>query len=474
MTTAVALYARISEDTAGDAAGVERQLRDGRELAEARGWSVLAEHVDNDLSATHGKHRPGYQHVLDLVRAGRVQHVVVWQTSRLLRNRRERAEAIELFASARVGIITVKGQDLDLSTAYGRGMAGLLGEFDTMESEVKSERVAAAAADRARRGRPNGALGYGWTSVDGQHAEHSDQAPVVREVIARLLAGESLLGVTRDLNERGVTAPASESWGKTAVKKIALRPSNAGLRLHHRGRPTEALYPGSWPALVSRSEWERVTAMLTAPDRRTTAPTRPGARRHLLTSGVGCCGECGEPLRVSWKGHATYGSKTQLYVCAGRGCVGRNEQKVDDLVAAVVVARLSQPDALRWLMGDEDQAKAAVERVADLRRRLDDAADGYADDRLTLDQLDRITAKLRPQIEAAEAEHRRHLTSMNLDVLADLAGDQAAQRWAALTVAQRRAVVDVLLERVAINRASKRGPGFNPDDVTITWKGATS
>ena len=136
----VAIYARISEDTQGDAAGVERQLTDARELAATRGWRVIAEHSDNDISALTGKRRPGYEQILELVRAGKLDHVIVWQTSRLLRNRKERAEAIELFGHQRVGIITVKGQDLDLSTAYGRGMAGLLGEFDTMESEVKSER----------------------------------------------------------------------------------------------------------------------------------------------------------------------------------------------------------------------------------------------------------------------------------------------------------------------------------------------
>ena len=105
----------------------------------------MAERSDNDISATKGARRPGYAALLEDVRTARVDRVVVFHTSRLWRNRRERAEGIELFAKHRVSIVAAKGPSFDLSTGYGRGLAGLLGEFDTMESEVKGERVQRAA-----------------------------------------------------------------------------------------------------------------------------------------------------------------------------------------------------------------------------------------------------------------------------------------------------------------------------------------
>ncbi|MGH3888313.1 MAG: recombinase family protein [Pseudonocardiaceae bacterium] len=49
-------------------------------------------------------------------------------------------------------MVSVKGPELDLSTAYGRAMVGLLGEFDTMESEVKSERQRSAITWKAGQG----------------------------------------------------------------------------------------------------------------------------------------------------------------------------------------------------------------------------------------------------------------------------------------------------------------------------------
>src|SRR3954464_11079894 len=134
--TRAAIYARISEDDTGDEAGVKRQLVDARHLAASRGWSIVAERYDNNVSALNGARRPGYDDLLSMVAANKVDRLVVFHTSRLWRNRRERAEGIETLQRARVSVAAVRGPELDLSTAYGRGMAGLLGEFDTMESEV--------------------------------------------------------------------------------------------------------------------------------------------------------------------------------------------------------------------------------------------------------------------------------------------------------------------------------------------------
>ncbi len=470
----VVLYARISEDVTGEGVGVRRQLEACRDLAESRGWSIVAEATDNDVSALTGVHRPGYQEVVSLVRAGAVEHVIVWQTSRLLRNRRERAEAIELFGMQRVGIITVKGQDLDLSTAYGRGIAGMLGEFDTMESEVKSERVAAAAAQRARDGRPSGALGSGWEKTGkGATAVYTadpTEAPIVCEITTRLSAGESLLGVTSDLNARGVPAPVAVTWGKTSVKKIALRPANAALRIHHRGRPTEELFPGSWPALVTREEWEKVTALLSNPTRQTNGAARPGARKHLLTWGIGACGVCGGFLRVGVKGNAQHGTKKHLYLCEAKGCVGRDEQSVDTLVGGMVIERLSRPDALDWLRGDNDETRRHAEEAARLRRRLDVAADQYADTIIDARQLERITKRLAPAMLAAERASASARQTVDDSVLRDLAGSEAVTRWQEMPVTTQRAVLTTLGMSVIVDRVTRRGPGFDPASVRIDWK----
>ncbi|MGO4342895.1 recombinase family protein [Pedococcus sp. 2YAF34] len=61
MQRAAAIYARVSQDRTGEALGVRRRLQDCRAETERRGWPVVAEFVDDDVSAHSGKVRPQYR-----------------------------------------------------------------------------------------------------------------------------------------------------------------------------------------------------------------------------------------------------------------------------------------------------------------------------------------------------------------------------------------------------------------------------
>ncbi|MGC5246437.1 recombinase family protein [Gordonia sp. DT219] len=468
----VAIYARISQDVSGKAVGVADQLEHARTFARGRGYQVVAECSDNDVSAFKGADRPGYREVLRLARDGQVDRVLVYHLTRMTRNRVERAEFIDAFHAQRVNVSESQGGDYDLSTAAGRSWVDIQGALSTWESEIKSERVTASAARRARAGRPSGNLGYGWdkhgTGAAATWTEHPHEAAVVREIVDRLLAGESLRGVTEALNTRGEPAPNSARWGKTSVKKLALREANVAVRIHHRGRPDEERFEGCWPAIVERAKHDKVVALLSASQRRTNGTARPGARRHLLSWGVGECGVCGEKLRAVTR-QGRYGRPIDIYVCDGKGCVGRVEQPVDELVRDVVIGRLSMPDALDWLLGDDDEARRWAERVDELSRRMAEAADAFADGAINAEQLRRITARLQPDLDDAQRQRSASVVSLDLDALRPLAGPTARACWDEMTVAQRRAIVETLQMRVIVDRG-RPGPGFDPETIRIEWR----
>jgi site-specific DNA recombinase len=397
--------------------------------------------------------------------------VIVYHLTRMTRNRRERAEFIDAFHSCKVNVSEAQGGDYDLSTAAGRTWVDIQGALATWESEIKSERIVASAARRARSGRPSGDLGYGWekhgSGASATWTEHPHEAQVVREIVDRLLAGETLRGVTDALNRRGEPAPNSAAWGKTSIKKLALRESNIAVRVHHRGQPDKERFDGCWPPIVDKTKHEKVVGLLSRSARRTNGVARPGARRHLLSWGIGECGVCGAKLRAVTK-RGKYGRPLDLYVCDGKGCVGRSEPAVDELVRDVVIGRLSMPDALDWLIGDDQEARRWSERVDELNRRLADAADAYAEGAITAEQLRRITARLQPDLEEAEQSRAESVVPLDIEALRPLAGPAAHERWNEMTVSQRRAVVETLGIRVVIDR-TRPGPGFNPDDVRIEW-----
>jgi site-specific DNA recombinase len=491
------LYARISLDKTGEQVGVQRQLHDMRQLAQARDYEVVAEITENDISASKGLRRPGYERVWQLVTTGQVDHVLVWQSSRLMRSREDRARVISTFGRHEVDIVAVKGPSFDLRSAYGRGLADMMTSFDSMEGEVKAERVSAAIAHLARRGKAWGYVPYGWDRIGrGVHARHvvnEHEAGITRELVDRLLAGESLNELHRDMNDRHEPAPGyaqwmkipaelrqqrqakgrrppTRKWAKSTIRTLVLRDANVAIRRYRQKDNGGTEMPGDWEPIVERARHDRVVALLRAPHRRSHSGPRPGARRHLLTQGIGKCGVCEDILRVARRS-GRRGNGDRIYLCAGvKGCTGRLQVPVDDLVAHVVIGRMQQPDALDWLMGDDEHARRLADRCDELQGRLDEAADSQADGKITIRALERITARLTPELEAAQRERDAAVQSVDIEVLKQLAGPKADEIWEAMPVSTQRCVLETLGAEVVIMPRTKHGPGFEADTVHVHWR----
>ena len=89
MTTARgAIYTRISADQTGERLGVTRQLDDCLALADRLDWQIVDRFDDNDISAFNGKHRPGFEALLDAMKTGQIDALICWHTDRLPPQRR--------------------------------------------------------------------------------------------------------------------------------------------------------------------------------------------------------------------------------------------------------------------------------------------------------------------------------------------------------------------------------------------------
>jgi site-specific DNA recombinase len=454
MPLRAAIYARISSDRTREGLGVERQRNDCLALAAAKGWNVV--HVfdkDNDVSAYSGKPRKDYERLLEAVKADQIDVIVAWHPDRLHRSPRELEYFIDLVEQHGVRVETVQAGQWDLSTPSGRLVARQLGSVARYESEHKADRVRAALGQNAEKGKPHGRHAYGWTRRNGRDVIKRSEAAVVRTIAKRIIAGDSLRAITADLNIRGIPSPTDKPWEKGMVRAVILRERNAGIRVHQG----QEVADGTWKPILDRGTYEQVRGILADPVRRTSTSS---AAAHLL-SGIATCGVCGKPIR------ANMNRSVPSYRCVD-GCVSRSRREVDELVTAVVLARLARPDAADILAPDRSEERRQAVREADaLRARLDRAADDYADGKIDARQLERITARLRPQLEAAEARARIVDDSPLLDGLAG--NRRAADVWEALSLTRRRAVIDLLVS-VRILRGRNGARVFDPQSVAISWR----
>lgn len=466
------IYVRISSDD-GRALGVRRQREDCAALADRNGWAVVATYEDNDISASTGKPRPAYQRMMRDVTDGHLDALIVWDVDRLTRTPRELEDVIDHADRAGLKLASVGG-DIDLATEQGRMLARMKGTVARYEVEQSSRRLRRKHAELAAAGAHNGRRPFGWDLTTDGLTINQAEAAVVRECVARVLAGETLWRIRNDLTARGVTTTTGGPWQTQTLRRMLLRWRNCGVRTHN-GEPVA---PGQWEPIIDRETHERVVATLTDPGRRSN--NRGTAVKYLLTS-IATCGACGGPMvgvaEHSYQvrarradGTATTRPRTypRSYKCPHAGCMGvsRRMDDVDSLVTRAVIGVLER-DGVSVLGGDPTLAASARERVAALEARLALAADQYADDMITGEQLARITGKLRPQL-AAEQEHLR--AALPADGLGEFAGAGAGAAWEAADVVVRRRVLTALGVRVRVDRVgSGRGSVFDPESVHISF-----
>lgn len=466
MTIPAAIYVRISRDTEGSGLGVNRQRRDCQSLAKQLGWSVVDVYEDNDVSASKGKPRPSYLRMMEDVERGHVQAVVVWDVDRLTRTPRELEDVIDY--ADRVGLkLASVGGDIDLATEQGRMMARMKGTVARYEVEQARRRLRAKHAELAASGAHIGPRPFGWDFRDDRSLViNPAEAAVLRECVQRVLAGEGIWKITKDLNERGIPTSTGKTWATQVLRRVLLRWRNCGVRTH-KGKEAGI---GQWDPIIDRATHERVVALLTDPARKTN--NRGTEAKYLLTS-VAYCGVCGgHVVGTSEYAYKLKNGRTRVYPhsykCPASGCmkVQRRMADVDEHVSRVLLGVL-QRDGVQLLGGDQQAAEEAGERISALEAKLALAADQFADDTITGDQLQRITERLRPQLDAERTKLRR---AQPETALAGFAGPDVGEAWSRADVETRKQLIRRLGMRITIHPV---GPGnaraYDPSSVTVEW-----
>lgn len=459
-TVRAAIYVRISRDSEGDGLGVKRQRADCEKLAATLGWVVVDVYEDNDVSASKSRPRPDYERMMRDVRTGRINAVIVWDVDRLTRKPRELEDVIDFADKYGLRLASVGG-DIDLATEQGRMMARMKGTVARYEVEQARRRLKSKQAELAEAGRYNGPRPYGWTLTgkgkNQQLVVNEAEAMVIRECVRRVLRGEGIWKIRNDLNARGITTATGGPWQTQTLRRMLLRWTNCGYRQHQprdrEGKPLgrPSLHRGAWAAIIDRETHERVVATLTDPARRTN--NRGTAEKYLLT-GIALCGECMRPL-VGVAEHS-YEVKVQrkdgpttrvrrypaAYKCPHAGCmkINRRMEDLDRFVEEVVIDLLDR-EGIRLLGGDHEAAEDARRRLKELQAKLDLAADKFADGEWTDEQVDRINARVKPQIAAEEVRLRRAEPPEHLK---EYAGKSGAAKWLGDDIDRRRQILRVL------------------------------
>ncbi len=169
------------------------------------GWVALPELYDDGGFTGANLERPALQKLLNDIREGRIDCVVVYKVDRLSRSLLDFTRLLGLFEQHQVAFVSVT-QSFNTNTSMGRLTLNILLSFAQFERELISERTKDKMAAARKKGRWVGGapiLGYTVDATTRRLVINEQEASLVRKIFERYLTDRSLLAVTKWLNSQG-------------------------------------------------------------------------------------------------------------------------------------------------------------------------------------------------------------------------------------------------------------------------------
>jgi site-specific DNA recombinase len=114
-------------------------------------WTMVRSKYDDGGFSGGNTDRPALQRLLEDVRAGKIDIIVVYKVDRLTRSLADFAKLVELFDQNSVSFVSVT-QQFNTTTSMGRLTLNVLLSFAQFEREVTSERIRDKIAASKRKG----------------------------------------------------------------------------------------------------------------------------------------------------------------------------------------------------------------------------------------------------------------------------------------------------------------------------------
>lgn len=432
-----ALYLRVSTEAQADEGySLAAQAEKLEAYCRMKGIAQFERYVDGGFSGSNLT-RPAITQLVEAIRAGNVERVVVYKLDRLSRSQKDTLYLIEdVFLPHGVDFVSIN-ENIDTGSPYGRAMIGILSAFAQLERENIFLRTRMGMVERVKQGYwPGGGkipFGYDYDADKGILVPNSD-AETVREIYARYLEGQSTGRIARELGLKY----------EHLVRQILLRESNTGV-IVYRGET----YSGRHEPLIDKKTFERVQQRLQRVDK-----PRAASSGKLLT-GLLVCGHCGAKMRYQKWGGA--GDKLVCYSrdkskphlvhdanCPNRGVMAR---QVESVVICDLSRLAAEPVSPRGSKKEPAECRHALERAQRKLRRLYELFAEGEDDTLrdAIARARRECSRAEQALECAKQAERQEEQDAARQALQTI-----GSCWDRLSDVEKQALVRACVQRIVL------------------------
>jgi len=245
----------------------------------SEGWALVRDRYDDGGYSGGTLERPGLKRLLADIEDGLVDVVVVYKIDRLSRSLADFAKLVEVFDRHGVTFVSVT-QSFNTTTSMGRLTLNILLSFAQFEREVTAERIRDKVAASRKKGMWMGGWApWGYDVKDRKLIVNAAEAATIRMIFERFVTSGSATALARELRAEGVVTKRGKPVDKGTLYKLLNNRVYIGEAVH-KGKS----YPGEHAAIIDRTLWDKVHAILAESPRKRAAQSR--AQTPALLKGL--------------------------------------------------------------------------------------------------------------------------------------------------------------------------------------------
>ncbi|MBZ9534909.1 recombinase family protein [Cytobacillus oceanisediminis] len=361
-------YIRVSTDEqAKHGYSIAAQEEKLKAFCISQGWELVGDPYIDDGYSAKDLNRPKFQMMMDQIKQGGIDVLLVYRLDRLTRSVLDLYEILKVLDAHDCKFKSAT-EIYDTTNAMGRLFITLVAAIAQWERENTAERVQLGMEKKTKLGIwKGGTPPYGYKIIDKKLIIDKDEEPIIKYIF-QLSKSLGFFTIAKKLTEQGFSTRKGGDWHVDTVRDIANNPVYAGYLTFNKNKkdskkpPREqTLYEGIHDRIISRNDFWELQDIL---DKRRTFGGKRETSDYYFSS-ILKCARCGS----SMSGHRG-GSSVKTYRCsgkkAGKNCTSHIIME-DNLVLTILN---SLEEITKGFTGDTQQNNISAAKIASLENEL--------------------------------------------------------------------------------------------------------
>ena len=231
------------------------------------GWEAVAERYDDGGWSGGNMERPALRQLLDDVKAGKIDIIVVYKVDRLTRSLADFAKIVEILDGHGASFVSVT-QAFNTTNSMGRLTLNVLLSFAQFEREVTAERIRdKVAASKAKGMWMGGPIPIGYALSGRKLVPDPQEAATVKLIFERYVELRSIGALVDNLHDRGILTKTRTHRDGMTVGGIPFTKGPLAALLQNpiyigKVRHRDQIYDGQHEAIIDPDLFAKVQAIL--------------------------------------------------------------------------------------------------------------------------------------------------------------------------------------------------------------------